>query len=113
MIHELPVRVGMAAGLGVVAAAGNLLGGLFVVRRDWPRHFLHYFMALGAGYMLAVAFTDVIPESVRIGGRGGVLLVLIGFFLVHLFEHFLWPHFYFWEETPKERMGHHRAPTVL
>src|SRR6266404_7624772 len=113
MNPELPVRVGMAAGLGVVAAAGNLLGGLFVVRRDWPRRFLHYFMALGAGYMLAVAFTDVIPESVRIGGQSAFLLVLIGYFLVHLFEHILAPHFHFGEETHTEMMGHHRARTVL
>jgi zinc and cadmium transporter len=113
MNHELPLRVGMAAGLGVVAAAGNLLGGLFVVRRNWPRRFLHYFMALGAGYMLAVAFTDVIPESVRIGGQGAYLLVLIGYFLVHLFEHILAPHFHFGEETHTEMMGHHRARTVL
>src|SRR5260370_243433 len=113
MTHELPARVGMAAGLGVVAAAGNLLGGLFVVRRDWPRHFLHYFMALGAGYMLAVAFTDVIPESVRIGGQNAYLLVLIGYFLVHLFEHILAPHFHFGEETHTEMMRHHRARTVL
>src|SRR6266446_8481934 len=105
MNHELPVRVGMAA--------GNLLGGLFVVRRDWPRRFLHYFMALGAGYMLAVAFTDVIPESVRIGGQGAFLFVLIGYFLVHLFEHILAPHFHFGEETHTEMMRHHRARTVL
>jgi len=103
----------MAAGLGVVAATGNLLGGLFVVRRNWSRRFLHYFMALGAGYMLAVAFTDVIPESVRIGGQGAFLFVLIGYFLVHLFEHILAPHFHFGEETHTEMMQHHRARTVL
>src|SRR3984893_2119973 len=113
MIHELPARMGMAAGLGVVAATGNLLGGLFVVRRNCSRRFLHYFMALGAGYMLAVAFTDVIPESVRIGGQNAYLLVLGGYFLVHLFEHILAPHFHFGEETHTEMMGHHRARTVL
>lgn len=113
MTHELPVRVGMAAGLGVVAAAGNLLGGLFVVRRDWSRQFLHYFLALGAGYMLAVALTDVIPESVRIGGQSAFLFVLIGYFLVHLFEHILAPHFHFGEETHTEMMRHHRARAVL
>jgi len=113
MTHELPVRVGMAAGLGVVAAAGNLLGGLFVVRRNWPRQFLHYFLALGAGYMLAVALTDVIPESVRLAGQGAFQFVLIGYFLVHLFEHILAPHFHFGEETHTEMMRHHRARAVL
>src|ERR1700737_2324651 len=105
MIHELPARMGMGGGLGVVAATGNLLCGLFVVRRNWSRRFLHYFMALGAGYMLAVAFTDVIPESVRIGGQGAFLFVLIGYFLVHLFEHILGPHFHFAEETHTVLLG--------
>jgi zinc and cadmium transporter len=113
MNHEISVRMGMAAGLGVVAAAGNLLGGLFVVRRKWSRRFLQYFMALGAGYMLAVAFTDVIPESVRIGGQGAYVLVLIGYFLVHLVEHILAPHFHFGEETHTEMVRHHWARTAL
>src|SRR6267143_2180232 len=78
MNHDIATRVGMAAGLGVVAAAGNLIGGVFVVRRAWPRSFLHYFMALGAGYRLAVAFPDVVPEAVRIDGQSAFLLVLVG-----------------------------------
>jgi zinc and cadmium transporter len=103
----------MAAGFGVVAAAGNLLGGIFVVRRNWPRHFLHYFVALGAGYMIAVALTDIIPESVRLAGNQAFVLVLAGYFLVHLFEHILAPHFHFGEETHTEMMRQHRARTVL
>jgi len=55
----------------------------------------------------------VIPESVRIGGQNAFLLVLIGYFLVHLFEHILAPHFHFGEETHTEMMGQHRARTVL
>jgi zinc and cadmium transporter len=114
MIHDEGMRVGLAAGLGLVAAAGNLIGGYFVVRRDWPRQYLHYFLALGAGYMLAVAFVDVIPESVRIGGHGAFLFVLIGYFIVHLFEHTLAPHFHFGEETHVEAMHHqHARATVL
>src|SRR5437868_7967065 len=113
MVHSETARVGMAAGLGLVAAAGNLLGGYFVVRRDWPRRFLNYFVALGAGYMLAVAFVDVIPESVRIGGERAFLFVLIGYFLVHLFEHTLAPHFHFGEETHLEEMHHRSYTTIL
>jgi len=99
MTHDLATRVALAAGLGLVAAAGNLIGGYFVVRRDWPRQFLQYFLALGAGYMLAVAFVEVIPESVHLGGEGALLFVLIGYFLVHLFEDTLAPHFHLREET--------------
>jgi zinc and cadmium transporter len=113
MQYELPTRIALALSFGVVAAAGNLLGGIFVVRRNWPRHFLHYFVALGAGYMIAVALTDIIPESVRLAGNQAFLFVLIGYFLVHLFEHILAPHFHFGEETHTEMMRHHRARTVL
>jgi ZIP family zinc transporter/zinc and cadmium transporter len=109
MTQELTVRVAMAAALGIIAASGNLLGGYFVVRRDWPRHYLQYFLALGAGYMLAVAFLEIIPESVHLGGEGALLMVLIGYFLVHLFEHTLAPHFHFGEETHHEEVAHHQA----
>ena len=94
MNHDLSVRIVLATVLGVVAAGGNVLGGYFVVHRDWPRRFLKYFLALGAGYMLAVALAEVIPESLRLGGENALLFVLIGFFLVHAFEHTLAPHFH-------------------
>src|SRR5207249_4014493 len=114
MGHDLTFRTALAAGLGLVAAAGNLVGGYFVVRRDWPRKYLQYFLALGAGYMLAVAFLEVIPESIRLSGESALLFVLIGFFLVHLFEHTLAPHFHFGEETHCEEVSHaHARNTVL
>ncbi|MGA2431174.1 MAG: ZIP family metal transporter [Candidatus Acidiferrum sp.] len=114
MGHDLAFRTGLAALLGLLAAAGNLIGGYFVVRKDWSRKFLQYFLALGAGYMLAVAFIEVIPESVRLSGDGALFYVLIGFFLVHLFEHTIAPHFHFGEETHCEEVRHHHArATVL
>src|ERR1700719_683379 len=106
-------RVGLAAILGLVAAGGNLLGGYFVVYRNWPRRFLQYFLALGAGYMLAVAFLDVIPESVRLAGDNAFVFVLIGYFLIHLFEHTIAPHFHFGEETHSEELSHHHARSTL
>jgi ZIP family zinc transporter/zinc and cadmium transporter len=113
MGHDLAFRTALAAGLGLVAAAGNLIGGYFVVRRDWPRQYLQYFLALGAGYMLAVAFVDIIPESVRLSGEHALLYVLIGYFIVHLFEHTVAPHFHFGEETHTEEVSHHRARTTV
>ena len=115
--------MGLAALLGVMAAAGNLIGGYFVVRGDWSRKYLQYFLALGAGYMLAVAFVEIIPESVRLSGERALLYVLIGFFLVHLFEHTLAPHFHFTgghfggghfgEETHHEEVSHGHARTTV
>ena len=114
MIHELSFRIALAALLGLIAAAGNVLGGYFVVRREWPRKYLQYIVALGAGYMLSVAFVDVIPESVHLAGESALLFVLIGYFLIHLFEHTVAPHFHFGEETHKEEVhGFHARNTVL
>lgn len=108
-----PTRIAFAAILGLVAAAANLLGGYFVVYRNWPRRYLQYFVALGAGYMLAVAFLDVIPESIRLAGDNAFIFILIGYFLIHLFEHTIAPHFHFGEETHHEEVSHQHARTTL
>jgi zinc transporter ZupT len=105
--HELATRTALAAGLGLVAAGGNVLGGYFVVHKSWSRKYLQYFLALGAGYMLGVAMVDIIPESIRLSGESAMLYVLIGFFLVHLFEHTIAPHFHFGDETECPEAGHH------
>ena len=92
-------RTLLALGLGLTAAAANVLGGLFIVRRDWSRQYLKYFLALGAGFMLSAAFLEMIPESVRLAGDSALLLMLGGYCIVHFFEHTLAPHFHFGEET--------------
>ena len=113
MLLALSSRIALAAVLGLVAAGGNLLGGYFVVHREWPRKYLQYFLALGAGYMLAVALVEVIPESVKITGEHALLYVLAGFFLVHLFEHILAQHFHFGEETHTEEVRHHHVRSTV
>src|ERR1700740_514989 len=115
MMHELSFRIALAALLGLVAAAGNVLGGYFVIRREWPRKYLQYFLALGAGYMLSVAFLEVIPESIELAGENALIFVLIGYFLIHLFEHTIAPHFHFGEETHAEEFakGNARRAVLL
>jgi zinc transporter ZupT len=105
-MRDEAIRIALAAVLGMVAAGGNLLGGYFVVRKDWPRKFLQYFLALGAGYMLAVAFVEIIPEATLLAGPDAFFWVLVGFFLIHLFEHTIAPHFHFGEETHQEELAH-------
>lgn len=95
----------LALALGLTAAAANVLGGLLIVRREWSREYLNYFVALGAGFMLAAAFLEMIPESMHLAGEASLLFVLIGYFLVHFFEHTLSPHFHFGEETHVEEMA--------
>lgn len=92
--------------LGGAAAAANVLGGLVVVaRREWNVLALKYFIALGAGFMLAATFIRMLPESLRLSPHAP-LLMLGGYFLVHFFEHTVAPHFHFGEEVHGDVMVH-------
>lgn len=92
--------------LGAAAAAANVVGGLVVVaRREWSELVLKYFIAVGAGFMLAAAFLRMVPESVRLTPRAP-LLVLAGYLVVHFFEHTLARHFHFGEEVHGELLVH-------
>lgn len=85
--------------LSIVAGAANLLGGAIVSARPWSRTFLAHFIALGSGFMLATALTEMVPESLRLAPQSAPALILLGYFIIHYFEH-SWPaHFHFGEET--------------
>jgi ZIP family zinc transporter/zinc and cadmium transporter len=85
--------------LGLSAAAANIFGGAVIVQRDWERRYLRYFVALGSGFMLATAIVEMIPTSLALRGQSAALLVLVGYLIVHFFEHTVSPHFHFGEET--------------
>jgi len=100
--------------LGLTAAGANVFGGAVIVRRSWERRYLRYFVALGAGFMLATALVEMVPESLQLAGRSGALLVLVGYLVVHLFEHTITPHFHYGEETHADEYLHpHRRMSVL
>ena len=90
---------------GLIAAAAQILGGtLIVLRKEWPKQVQEYLIALGAGFLLALVFYDLIPESLSLLGSTGSLYIIIGFGILHLFEHTLVGHFHFGEETHTEVM---------
>ena len=100
--------------LGLTAAAANIFGGAIIVQRHWERRYLRYFVALGAGFMLATALVEMIPQSFELRGRSAALLVLAGYLLIHFFEHTVTPHFHFGEETHQEQFIHsHKSYPVL
>lgn len=114
MLDPVQTRALLAFLMGLVAACANVLGGYFVIRRDWSRQVLRYFLALGAGFMLATALVEMIPESLELAGSRALYFVLTGYFLVHFFEHTLAPHFHFGEETHHEEMAvQHASYTAL
>jgi ZIP family zinc transporter/zinc and cadmium transporter len=90
--------------LAAVAAAGDLAGAFAVTatRTKGDDARLRYFVAAGAGFMLAAAFVRMLPESANV--EHAFLFVLLGYFGVHLFEHTVAPHFHFGEEIHHEAL---------
>ncbi|HLQ50424.1 MAG TPA: ZIP family metal transporter [Terriglobales bacterium] len=100
--------------LGITAAIANAFGGAIIIHKSWERRYLRYFIALGSGFMLAVALVEMAPESWRRNPERAPLFILAGYFLVHFFEHTLAPHFHFGEETHEHEFVHsHRTYSVL
>src|SRR5437016_5656592 len=100
--------------LGLTAAAANGFGGAVIVQKNWSRSYLRLFIALGSGFMLATALLEMMPESMELAGKQAPVLILIGYFLVHLFEHTLTSHFHFGEETHAEEfVSAHKGYSVM
>lgn len=94
---------------GLMAAAGNLLGGWLIARSSQTgRVRLKYLLGFGAGFMLAAVLLEMIPESFR---QPEVTLVgiwiLVGYLVIQLFEHTIATHFHFGEEVHTEEMHRH------
>jgi zinc transporter ZupT len=83
----------------------NVLGGVIVTSHKWALRSLRYFIAMGAGFMLGAIFLEMIPESLAHAPASATIftmpmtLVLLGYFIVHAFEHTFASHLHFGEET--------------
>ncbi|MCY7348641.1 MAG: ZIP family metal transporter [Pyrinomonadaceae bacterium] len=103
---------------GILAALANVLGGLILfpigVHKTYKK-FLKYILALGAGFMLAVSFIDVLPEVIEIWLQKGnsptsefliypMILLLFGYLLTQFFEHTIAPHFHLGEEVQSDHL---------
>ncbi|MCI0351836.1 MAG: ZIP family metal transporter [Acidobacteriales bacterium] len=100
--------------LGLTAAAANTFGGAIVIQKHWERRYLRYFVALGSGFMLATSLVEMVPESLRLNPQHAGYFILLGYLLVHFFEHSIAPHFHFGEEVHQEEFVRaHRGYSVL
>jgi zinc and cadmium transporter len=90
---------------GLVAAGAELLGGaLVILRKEWPRTIQEYLLALSAGFILALVFLELVPESIHAIGAEAPLIMLLGYAVLHFFEHTVVGHLHFGEETHHEIM---------
>ena len=85
--------------LGAVAALADVVGGLVLVRAHGVERYLRYFVALGAGFLMATALLEMTPESLQLNARLAPVLIMAGYCAVHLLEHTINAHFHFGEET--------------
>lgn len=102
---------------GVVAGSANVLGGLILfpsgIHKNYKRY-LKYLLALGAGFMLAVTFFEIIPKTILLWQALypeasenlylPMLLLLIGYLLTQFFEHTVAPHFHLGEEVHSDHL---------
>lgn len=97
---------------GILAAGANVLGGLVLFPSKLHKKYksgLKYVLALGAGYMLAVIFVEILPKAIDLwsltnkAATGHLLtplsLVLAGYLITQFFEHTIAPHFHLGEEV--------------
>jgi len=90
---------------GLIAAAAEVLGGvLIIMRKQWPAKIQEYLIALSAGFLLALVFIELIPESIHLLGSTAPLYIILGFGMLHFFEHTIVSHLHFGEETHSEVM---------
>jgi ZIP family zinc transporter/zinc and cadmium transporter len=100
--------------LGTIAALADVAGGLVLVRAKGVERYLRYFVALGAGFLMATAVIEMAPESLRLSPRLGPILIMGGYCVVHLLEHTINAHFHFGEETHHDEfVSRHTGNSVL
>jgi zinc transporter ZupT len=99
---------------GILAALANILGGLVLFPAGLHAHYrwtVKYLLAIGAGFMLAVTFFEIIPRTVLAWQTAHpddselyvpMLLILAGYLLTQFFEHAVAPHFHLAEEVTSE-----------
>jgi ZIP family zinc transporter/zinc and cadmium transporter len=95
--------------LGALAALADVAGGLVLVRARGVERYLRYFVALGAGFLMATAVVEMAPESLKISPRLGPVLIMAGYCAVHLLEHTINAHFHFGEETHSDEFVSRRT----
>ncbi|MBA3632500.1 MAG: ZIP family metal transporter [Acidobacteria bacterium] len=103
---------------GIFAGLANVLGGLILfppgIQKNYKK-LLKYILALGAGFMLAVTFIDVLPEVIALWQKPEqpfssesliypMALLLIGYLITQFFEHTIAPHFHLGEEMHAEQL---------
>lgn len=104
---------------GIIVALATVFGGWILfpsgIYKNY-RKLLKYLLALGAGFMLAVTFVEILPKTILIWQTQKnlptfgedfyvpMLLLLGGYLLTQFFEHTIAPHFHLGEEIHSDHL---------
>jgi zinc transporter ZupT len=100
--------------LGTIAALADVAGGWVLVRARGVERYLRYFVALGAGFLMATALLEMTPESLKLNATLAPTLIMAGYCALHLLEHTINAHFHFGEETHHDEfVSRHTGYSVL
>ncbi|MFV0387633.1 MAG: ZIP family metal transporter [Pyrinomonadaceae bacterium] len=115
--------------VGLLVASANVLGALILLPSGIYKNYrkwLRYLLALGAGFMLAITFFEMIPKTILIWSKNqGVfnepeqfyvpmILILVGYLSVQFFEHTIVPHFHFVDDAhDSHTISTHSAYTAI
>jgi ZIP family zinc transporter/zinc and cadmium transporter len=70
-------------------------------------------VALGAGFLMAVALLEMAPESYKMNPHLGPVLIMAGYCVVHLLEHTISAHFHYGEETHRGELVTRRTSVAV
>ena len=89
--------------LGTIAALADVAGGLVLVNAKGIQRYLRYFVALGAGFLMATSVLEMLPESLKLDAKLAPVLVMAGYCALHFLEHTIVAHFHFGEGKQSRR----------
>ena len=100
--------------LGVAAALADVAGAFVLVKAENVQRYLRYFVALGAGFLMATSVLEMLPESLKLDNKLAPVLVMAGYCAVHFLEHTINAHFHFGKETHHgEFVSQHTSYSVM
>jgi zinc transporter ZupT len=100
--------------LGIAAALADVAGGFVLVKAENVQRYLRYFVALGAGFLMATSVLEMLPESLKLDAKLAPVLVMAGYCAVHFLEHTINAHFHFGKETHHgEFVSQHTSYSVM
>ena len=100
--------------LGVAAALADVAGAFVLVKAENVQRYLRYFVALGAGFLMATSVLEMLPESLKLDIKLAPVLVMAGYCAVHFLEHTINAHFHFGKETHHgEFVSQHTSYSVM